>query len=279
MPSAVLLLSTRFLVLIILNSLPITGSHAPRHHLPALLHLRGGGSAAVGLQTSEGGGAAPGEAARRPRISSGAEIDTGGLGSLTFGNCDVGGQTVSMVYENGQEAEGSLSALVVGNTRAVIQGKDGVSRVTEDGWAVGDEDETQAVSGRAYKKNLVYFEAGKSGAWKQVAVPRGMTDQQLLRKMKQQREFIEGLSIETRKVFEEEMEHAKDMARAKGLTVVSPDSRHLDRRIVKKQKEKEKARRRYQDKVEAVKEDIETRAKERDANRQSKTKRGWAGKS
>ncbi len=40
--------------------------------------------------------------------------------------------------------------------------------------------ETSEQKGIAQKRTI-YFEAGKSGTWKPVHVPRGMTDKQLLR--------------------------------------------------------------------------------------------------
>jgi hypothetical protein len=55
------------------------------------------------------------------------------------------------------------------------------SRVTEEGWEIGQEGEEEARFGREGRKGAVYFEAGKSGTWKRVPVPKGMTDKQLCR--------------------------------------------------------------------------------------------------
>jgi hypothetical protein len=55
------------------------------------------------------------------------------------------------------------------------------SRVTEEGWEIGQEGEEEQRFGREGRKGAVYFEAGKSGTWKRVQVPKGMTDRQLFR--------------------------------------------------------------------------------------------------
>jgi hypothetical protein len=80
-----------------------TGSAYPPFLAVLCLSLRGGSRLQLGnpgpVHRRKGNLVDP-QKGRAPRISQGDEINTGGLGSLSFGNVQIDGKPVGMIYEN-----------------------------------------------------------------------------------------------------------------------------------------------------------------------------------